>query len=1304
MKEEEEKKIKEVVEKYEKIRNPNGKKEQVKNEKNKEKEKEKEKDEIKKEKGKKDKNKRSNSLSKTSKKIEIFQKFILKEAEKQKNRSKSPKSLGNYLYAFKISNKTMATNLYVNSDICHNRIVEILEKIDDENIIENKLDQNDDYIMVYKDRNGNHKAYQNKAEDHLKLGDKKYALFEIKTKEGDTVYLYCSDVGSSSLNVGIFKNKPHISISVIACDTENVRDMNSMFNECKNLKEINFGNNFNTSNVNDMRSMFANCISLAEIDLTNFKTKNVTNMRNMFYNCSNLKELDLTNFDTENVTDMNSMFYNCSSLKEINFGNTFNTSNVKNMMNMFYNCRSLTEIDLKIFNTENVTDMECMFFTCKSLKKINFGNTFKTSQVTNMKYMFYNCSSLTGIDLIKFNTTAVKDMRGMFEVCSSLTELDLKNFDTKNVTNMEGMFYTCKSLKKINFGNTFNTSQVTNMRNMFYNCSSLKELNLKSFNTTKVKDMYGMFSECRNLKELNLENFSNENVGIMMNMFYNCRSLQEINLQNFNTSQVYNMVAMFSGCSSLKEINLQHFNTSEVYNMTSMFSGCSSLKKINFGNTFNTSKVRYFDNMFYGCSSLKELNLQKFDIKNVYKIEKMLYFCISLKKLTMSDSLYKKLLNGIDFGNNIFKGCSEIKNFYDGKSDEEILKSIYKKKEKEKVIVIEVKDKEEKEQKDEEEKSLDDLLSEKVLKLNIKKTNNLNENKNENENKIENEIKIENENKFGKNKIKKAVNLLPLLDFYLKHTKKEDRLYKHIFKIAELYKDFTEEQNLSDYFISKYQDKIIEIGNFKILSKIDLIEQCLIKEILEKLKEKNKNKINEKDLKDEKLLVYIKEYTKEEEEENKKKKEDKNKNKNEKDNKKEELFINSVWKENNIVWEDEYYEDWIVLEIRNDKNEKQKYYVNNINSIEIGQEKIGLFKNVQNIEIEIIKISIPENFIEGINDLSYMFFGCNKLKEVIWEIKDDKTKKISNVTNFSHMFYNCIALYSVNFEVFDTKNVTDMSYMFYNCEDIASISEPLHTQIYRNFESKLYKTCFCQPFKEEIKKRKFEEKNTLFGTEYKQLYKENGKEDQSFPFKLKTLIEIVQRLCNFYNYINKEKKEIPDNWIEIYKKKEQDYKEYLKTLRNKEVKIDLFQLIVDQIFGFKNEDPIIKEWLDYIINKKKEQEKFDEKKYQYLNIYKDLSEDYYPYNLDLYTKKINEGGKNIDVRESRYDKEILKRKNLNCEDKFDFIDLFFLSKKFDESCNKIKFENFNTSNVSNMAYMFYGCKYLYELDLKNWNL
>ena len=88
-------------------------------------------------------------------------------------------------------------------------------------------------------------VYQNEKEDKLnledklKLKDKKYALFEIKTEKEETVYLYCSDVESIKychwFN-GIFEGTTHISISVIACDTENVTNMESMFYYCSSLR------------------------------------------------------------------------------------------------------------------------------------------------------------------------------------------------------------------------------------------------------------------------------------------------------------------------------------------------------------------------------------------------------------------------------------------------------------------------------------------------------------------------------------------------------------------------------------------------------------------------------------------------------------------------------------------------------------------------------------------------------------------------------------------------------------------------------------------------------------------------------------------------------------------------------------------------------------------------------------------------------------------------------------------------------------------------------------------------------------
>ena len=150
-----------------------------------------------------------------------------------------------------------------------------------ENKISIKLDENDNSKIVYQDE----------AEDELKLNDKKYAFFEIKTKREDTVYLYCSDVESSGGYRGIFVTKNHKGISVIAYDTENVMNMNDMFRGCN---------------------------SLTKLDLKNFNTKNVTNMEYMFFECSSLEKLEFEeNFDTTKVENMSYMFSGCSRLTEL---------------------------------------------------------------------------------------------------------------------------------------------------------------------------------------------------------------------------------------------------------------------------------------------------------------------------------------------------------------------------------------------------------------------------------------------------------------------------------------------------------------------------------------------------------------------------------------------------------------------------------------------------------------------------------------------------------------------------------------------------------------------------------------------------------------------------------------------------------------------------------------------------------------------------------------------------------------------------------------------------------------------------
>ena len=264
-----------------------------------------------------------------------------------------------------------------------NLVVKIFEK-DNDNVFTST--ENEDKISIKLDENDNTKiAYQNATVDELKLKDKKYALFEIKTETSKTVYLYCSDIESGRINEGIFTHMGHINISVIACDIENVRNMNSMF---------------------------CHCYSLEKLDLQNFNTTGVTNMREMFALCSNLTELNIQSFNTINVTDMRYMFSECSSLTKLNI-QSFNTSNVTNMEGMFSRCSGLENLNLNNFNTEKVTNMRCMFLVCISLGKLEFGKNFNTTEGTNVEYMFRGCQSFP--DEIRSNLNDVEGIINFFK-------------------------------------------------------------------------------------------------------------------------------------------------------------------------------------------------------------------------------------------------------------------------------------------------------------------------------------------------------------------------------------------------------------------------------------------------------------------------------------------------------------------------------------------------------------------------------------------------------------------------------------------------------------------------------------------------------------------------------------------------------------------------------------------------------------------------------------------------------------------------------------------------------------------------
>ncbi len=261
-------------------------------------------------------------------------------------------------------------------------------------------------------------------------------------------------------------NTDFVSIDMIGFDGSLVTNMSYMFDELRNLTNLNV-KNLDTSNVYSMSRMFSECSSLSTLDISGFDTSNVTDMSYAFYDCSGLATLDVSGFDTSNVTDMSYTFYDCSGLATLDVSG-FDTSNVTDMSYTFYGCSGLATLDVSGFDTSKVTNMEGLFAFCERVISLDVSG-FDTSNVTNMSGLFGKCSSIITVDVTNFDTSRVTLMGAMFAHCYDLTNLDVSSFNTSNVESMSWMFLRCDSLSEIDIS-SWDMSKVTDDNSMFEQC------------------------------------------------------------------------------------------------------------------------------------------------------------------------------------------------------------------------------------------------------------------------------------------------------------------------------------------------------------------------------------------------------------------------------------------------------------------------------------------------------------------------------------------------------------------------------------------------------------------------------------------------------------------------------------------------------------------------------------------------------------------------------------------------------------------------------------------------------------------
>ena len=281
------------------------------------------------------------------------------------------------------------------------------------------------------------------------------------------------------------------------------------------------------------------------------------------------------------------------------------------------------------------------FYEMKSLQSITGMEYLNTSEVTNMAYMFSDCGNLTSLDLSHFNTSQVTIMHDMFEFSSGLTSLDLSTFSTSKVTDMENMFSECTSLQTIYVGSGWNTTAVELSRWMFLDCNSLVGGQGTTWDmsnpmdktyahidggpsnpgyfTEKVPEAYAVYTSENTTLSFYYDNDRSSRTGTTYDLndgptdpgwvtdFTNLNVKQVVFDASFEAARPTSTFYWFSGMRNLEAFTgLEHLNTSEVIRMDDMFNRCYKLTSLNL-EKFNMSKVTDLSEMFRSCGALQTI-------------------------------------------------------------------------------------------------------------------------------------------------------------------------------------------------------------------------------------------------------------------------------------------------------------------------------------------------------------------------------------------------------------------------------------------------------------------------------------------------------------------------------------------------------------------------------------------------------------------------------------------------------------------------------------------------------------------------
>ena len=234
-------------------------------------------------------------------------------------------------------------------------------------------------------------------------------------------------------------------------NVSNVVDVSYMFRNVNLVTTLEPISHWNFTNLQKCSATFSWMTSLTSLDLEGWDVSHVTAMDTMFNHCTGLTNIEgIRNWDVSKVTTMSYLFYYATSLTSIEPIEGWTTTSLKSLLCTFSHTDKLTSANLTHWNTSNVTTMNSLFAGAPLLTSINLLG-WNTSKVTDMSWMF-NSVGASILDLSTFDTKKVTKFNGMFIGSSNLSTIYIgENWDiSANTDDASSVFPATCNLPNFN--------------------------------------------------------------------------------------------------------------------------------------------------------------------------------------------------------------------------------------------------------------------------------------------------------------------------------------------------------------------------------------------------------------------------------------------------------------------------------------------------------------------------------------------------------------------------------------------------------------------------------------------------------------------------------------------------------------------------------------------------------------------------------------------------------------------------------------------------------------------------------------